>query len=151
MISESEKLAEFAKAVRDSTIKRLKQVPAGKENWRITSVAMSIAEIAHHLIEADDWLIEKIENRNLEPMQGKTGTVKIDDNVEFRELIDRLQQSGERRCSFIKELDESRLLSTIFDKRFGKKVTIWWIIVRGNLDHEIHHRGQLSAYLKPLS
>lgn len=41
--------------------------------------------------------------------------------------------------------------STIFDKRFGKKVTIWWIIIRGNLDHEIHHRGQLSVYLKLLS
>ena len=151
MISESNKLAEFAAAVRNSTIKRLKQVPAGKENWRITPDAMSIAEIAHHLIEADEWLIEKIENRDLEPMRGKTGAVKIGDNFEFRELIDRLQQSGERRHAFIRELDESKLLSTIFDKRFGKEVTIWWIIVRGNLDHEIHHRGQLSAYLKPLS
>ena len=30
----------------------------------------------------------------------------------------------------------------------GKEVSVWWIIVRGNLDldHEIHHRGQLSSY-----
>jgi uncharacterized damage-inducible protein DinB len=151
MISESEKLAEFAAAVRDSTIKRLKQVPAGKENWRITTNAMSIAEIAFHIIEADEWLIKKIENRDLEPMQGQTGTIKIDNNVKYSNLIVRLQQSGEKRCSFIKELDESKLQSTIFDNRFGKEVTIWWIIVRGNLDHEIHHRGQLSAYLKVLS
>ena len=151
MISESEKLAEFAKAVRDSTIKRLKQVPAGKENWRITPEAMSFAEIAYHLIEADEWLIKKIENEDLESMQGKTGTIMIDDNLEFLDLINRLQQSGKNRCSSIKELNKSKLQSTIFDKRFGKKVTIWWIIVRGNLDHEIHHRGQLSAYLKPLS
>ena len=151
MISESEKLAEFAAAVRDSTIRRLKQIPAGKENWRITPDAMSFAEITYHLIEADEWLIKKIENQDLEPMQGKTGTINIDDNIEFHELIDRLQKSGEKRCSFIKELKESKLQSTIFDKRFGKEVTIWWIIVRGNLDHEIHHRGQLSAYLKPLS
>lgn len=150
MNSESEKLAKFAAAVRNSTIKRLERIPAGKENWRITPEAMSIAEIAYHLIEADEWLIIKIENRELEPMQGKTGTIAIDDNFEFRELINRLQQSGERRCSFINELDESKLLSTIFDKRFGKEVTVWWIIVRGNLDHEIHHRGQLSAYLKLL-
>ena len=151
MISESEKLTEFAAAVRDSTIKRLKQVPTGKENWRITPDAMSIAEIAYHIIEADEWLIKKIGNRELEPMQGKTGTIKIDDNFEFLELIDRSQKSGKKRCSFIKELNESKLQSTIFDKRFGKEVTIWWIIVRGNLDHEIHHRGQLSAYLKLLS
>jgi len=151
MISESEKLAEFAKAVRDSTIKRLKQVPAGKENWRITPEALSIAEIAYHLIEADEWLIKKIENQDLEPMQGKTGTINIDDNIEFQELLNRLQKSGQKRCSFIKKLKESKLQSTIFDKRFGKEVTIWWIIVRGNLDHETHHREQLSAYLKPLS
>jgi len=151
MNSESEKLAEFADAVRDSTLKRLKQVPAGKENWRVTPDSMSIAEIAHHLTEADEWLIEKIENPDLEPIQGKTGTVKIDDNVEFLDLINRLHKSGEKRCSFIKKLDENKLQSTIFDKRFGKEVTIWWIIIRGNLDHEIHHRGQLSAYLKLLS
>ena len=151
MISESEKLAEFAKAVRDSTIKRLKQVPAGKENWRITPEAMSFAEIAYHLIEADEWLIKKIENEDLESMLGKTGTIMIDDNLEFLDLINRLQQSGKNRCSSIKELNKSKLQSTIIDKRFGKKVTIWWIIVRGNLDHEIHHRGQLSAYLKMLS
>ena len=84
-------------------------------------------------------------------MQGKTGTIMIDDNLEFLDLINRLQQSGKNRCSFIRKLDESKLLSTIFDKRFGKEVTIWWIIVRGNLDHETHHRGQLSAYLKLLS
>ena len=30
----------------------------------------------------------------------------------------------------------------------GQEVSVWWIIVRGNLDldHEIHHRGQLSSY-----
>ena len=128
MISESENLAEFAKAVRDSTIKRLKQVPAGKENWRITPEAMSIAEIAYHLIETDEWLMEKIEIKELDPKQGKTGTIKIDDNIEFRELIERLQQSGEKRCSFVRKLDGSKLQSTIFDKRFGKEVTIWWII-----------------------
>ncbi|RKY90648.1 MAG: hypothetical protein DRQ13_12325 [Ignavibacteriae bacterium] len=151
MNSESEKLAEFAAAVRNSTIKRLKQVPAGKENWRITPDSMSIAEIVYHLTEADEWLMKKMKNHALEPIQGKTGTVKIDDNLEFLNLINRLHHSGEKRCSFIKKLDESKLQSTIFDKRFGKKVTIWWIIVRGNLDHEIHHRGQLSAYLKALS
>ena len=32
----------------------------------------------------------------------------------------------------------------------GKEVSVWWIIVRGNLDHEIHHRGQLSSYLRAI-
>ncbi|NNG26554.1 MAG: DinB family protein [Ignavibacteriaceae bacterium] len=151
MISEVEKLAEFAEAVRESTIERLKKVPAGKENWRITADAMSIAEIAYHVIEADDWLFLKVDNPKLEPMLGKIGTIKINDVFEFRNLIERLQQSGQKRCSFIKNIEGSKLKSTIFDKRFGKEVSIWWIIIRGNLDHEIHHRGQLAAYLRALS
>jgi len=38
----------------------------------------------------------------------------------------------------------------VFDERFGE-TTLWWIVVRGNLDHEIHHRGQIAAYLRDVA
>jgi uncharacterized damage-inducible protein DinB len=34
------------------------------------------------------------------------------------------------------------------DDRFGGEVTLWWTIVRGNLEHEAHHRGQIAVYLR---
>ena len=52
-------LIDFCKAVRDSTLKRLKVVPEGYENWRISKNSLSFAEIAKHLIESDDWTIKK--------------------------------------------------------------------------------------------
>jgi uncharacterized damage-inducible protein DinB len=40
--------------------------------------------------------------------------------------------------------------SKIYDDRFNDEVSIEWIILRGNLDHEIHHRGQIAVYLRML-
>ena len=34
------------------------------------------------------------------------------------------------------------------DDRFGGDVSLWWVVVRGNLDHEAHHRGQLATLLR---
>ncbi|MBN1682093.1 hypothetical protein JW865_00900 [Candidatus Bathyarchaeota archaeon] len=44
------------------------------------------------------------------------------------------------------ELSQNDYSRKIYDSRFNDNVTVWWIIVRGNLDYEIHHRGQLVAY-----
>jgi len=38
----------------------------------------------------------------------------------------------------------------LWDDRFCNLVRIEWIIFRGNIDHEIHHRGQVAAYLPVL-
>ena len=40
--------------------------------------------------------------------------------------------------------------SIIYDDRYNDMVSIEWVILRGNLDHEIHHRGQIAAYLRVL-
>ena len=44
-------------------------------------------------------------------------------------------------------LDLSQL---VFDSRFNGYVSVLWIVLRGNLDHEVHHGGQLASYLRLL-
>jgi uncharacterized damage-inducible protein DinB len=150
MNSYSEQLLKLSQAVRTSTIERLIKVPTGKENWRISTDSMSFADIAAHLIDTDEWLIKQIKKKNLKPILGKAGSVEIGTYTDFIALIDNLKISGERRADFIGKLNETDLQEKIFDERFGKEVSVWWIIVRGNLDHEIHHRGQISAYLRAI-
>jgi uncharacterized damage-inducible protein DinB len=108
---------------------------------------MSFADIAHHLAEADSWLLRKLVDPTLSKMTAKAGEAAAVTPEEFQELVTKLKQSGERRATILSTLTDSVLDSPIFDDRFGD-VTVWWIIVRGNLDHEAHHRGQLAVYLR---
>jgi uncharacterized damage-inducible protein DinB len=145
--SEGQRLAEFSRAVRESTLKRLLQVPPGKENWCPLSRGMTFADIAHHLGEADRWLFQKLEDPTLSKMAGKAGEAAHVTSEEFQELARSLRQLGEQRVKLLSTLTDSVLDSPMSDDRFGE-VTVWWVIVRGNLDHEAHHRGQLALYLR---
>ena len=139
-------LADFSRVVRESTIKRLTLTPKSFENWKITENAMSIADIAQHLVDTDEWLFDKLSNPQLKPITGKTGSVHIKRRDEFKSIIEKLRETGEKRYEGI--LDRWDYNQMIYDSRFNGKVSVLWIVIRGNLDHEIHHRGQLSAYLR---
>ncbi len=147
---ESQRLAAFARAVRESTLERLRQVPIGQENWRFAPGAMSFADLAQHLVDTDEWLFKKMEVKTLDPIVGYAGVVEITDRAEYLALLDALIRTGAQRCALLESLTEDQLDEKIFDARFGGEVSLWWIIVRGNLDHEIHHRGQLATYLRAM-
>ncbi len=146
--SESLRLAQLSVAVRESTIKRLLQVPEGFESWRPTEASLYFADIAQHLIDADNWLFHKLQTPELPSLQGQAGLVDVPNRAVFDGLVEKLREIGERRKIFIESLTEDDLSRRIFDSRFGGEVEVWWIIARGNLDHETHHRGQVAAYLR---
>jgi len=143
-------LIEFCMSVRESTIKRLEIVPEGYENWKVSSGALSFAEIANHLIDCDNWLFEKIKNPNIKSIQTETSIIKYCDRDLYKKLINNLKELREIKVDFINSFDEDKLNTKIFDDRFNSEVSIAWVILRGNIDHEIHHRGQISAYLRVL-
>ena len=111
---------------------------------------MSFADLAQHLIDTDEWLFKKIEVKTLDPIVGYTGVVEITDRADYLALLDALVRTGAQRCALLENLTEDQLDEKIFDARYEGEVSLWWIIVRGNLDHEIHHRGQLAAYLRAI-
>jgi uncharacterized damage-inducible protein DinB len=148
--TEGSRLAAFAEAVRGSTLKRLSRVPDGSENWRVAPDAMSFADLARHLIDVDDWLFKMLQAKNLPPVHGCPGAVTVAHRDEYVRLMDELKRTGQERHDVLERLSEEQLRDVIDDVRFGGTVTAWWVVMRGNLDHEIHHRGQISAYLKML-
>jgi uncharacterized damage-inducible protein DinB len=146
----NELIIEFCKAVRDSTIKRLKIVPEGYENWRISENSLSFAEIVKHLIESDNWTIKKINEPALKSILPEKGSIDDCSREQFSSLIHELEEWLEKKIKFIRSLDSEKMESKIYDDRFNDEVSIEWIILRGNLDHEIHHRGQIAVYLRML-
>jgi len=143
-------LIDFCIAVRGSTLKRLKIVPEGYEDWRISKNSLSFAEIVKHLIESDDWTIKKINEPSIKSILPEKGSVDNCSKEEFNSLILELEKSLERKIKFIDSLDRDKMESKIYDDRFNEEVSIEWIILRGNIDHEIHHRGQIAVYLRML-
>lgn len=146
-LTTGQRLAEFSKAVRESTLKRLKLVPPGKENWRVSPEAMSFADTARHLIECDQWLFKKLADKKLPHIDGKAVEEIPVSRQEFEKYLADLQRLGIDRAEKLAKITNDQFAEPMHDNRFGM-VTLWWIIVRGNLDHEAHHRGQIVAYLR---
>ena len=142
-----EELINFTKAIRQSTLERLSQVPVQYENWKPTTNSLSISEIAQHLIDCDYWLFEKIKNNSLKSILAKANSLIIHKRETYENLLLELEKTQKERVQLIIDLSPEMLFTKIYDDRFKNDVTIWWIIVRGNLDHEIHHRGQIALYL----
>jgi len=149
-MTESEQLAAFAAAVRDSTLKRLRRVPPGWESWRPAIGAMSSADIARHLLDADAWLARQLAEGGQSPLAGPTRppAAGVGPAPEaYERLLHDLEVAGQRRCDLLRSFTPESLQGRIRDDRFGGEVSAWWVIVRGNLDHEIHHRGQIASGL----
>ena len=146
----NEILTDFCKAVRNSTLKRLRVVPEGYENWRISKNALSFAEIAKHLIEIDEWTINKINDPAIESILPEEGSIENCSREKFNDLISALEDSLKKKIKFFSSLDSKKMERKIYDDRYNDMVSIEWVILRGNLDHEIHHRGQIAAYLRVL-
>ncbi len=129
----------------------MRQVKNGQENWRPTFGAMSFAELAQHIVDADRWLFEKVKRKTLESMQGATNPGESVTWEEYLSILSALEENGLKRETFIGNLSEIELAEKLNDDRFGGPVSLWWVIVRGNLDHETHHRGQIATYLRVLN
>jgi uncharacterized damage-inducible protein DinB len=150
MSTELERIIELSSAIRQSTIKRLELIPLGYENWAVSKNALTVSEIVLHLIEADQWLIEKYSNPLLKSFKAIKDVDHTSSREEYIQLIRDLGDQLDRKIELLKTFTNEKMEEKVFDDRFGGLVTWWWTIVRGNLDHEIHHRGQLSSYIRVL-
>jgi uncharacterized damage-inducible protein DinB len=143
--STCEFISDFSFEVRESSLRRFRIVKHGFENWRYISDKMSIADMLFHLIECDKWMFRMLAGEKLEPI--KESYYNCSDYAEYEKLIEKFKQTGNERVEFVKTLGKEDFQKEIFDPRVNQNVTVWHFIVRGNLDHEIHHRGQLSVML----
>ncbi len=142
-------LATFSNTIRNSTLKRLRKVPTGAENWAPFDGGMSFADLAYHIIECDVALIRTAELRQMDKNLGTPGAMPIGCREEFESLIDRLRDLKLERFQMIAGLsNEDMNIIVEADRIRGTEHIPFGGLVLEMLDHEIHHRGQLSTYLR---
>ena len=149
--TEQTRMAAFADSVRDSTLKRLKLVPEGSENWAVTRGAMSFADLAHHVIQCDKALIKVFESKHIGKNLGEAGATRITNRADYIALVQELHELKRVRCEVIEELTDADFDVLIdADRIRGVERIPAGLLILETLDHEIHHRGQLALYLRVL-
>jgi len=124
-----------------TTYKVLKAVPEGKRDYKPETNSRSAWELATHLAGADIWFLDSI-------IAGKFETPSQESpapNVEG--LADWYKKSFPERLEKVLALDGGKL-SQIVDFYGMKMPAVQYMVF--TLAHMVHHRGQLSTYLRPM-
>ena len=139
-------LARFSAEVRSSTLKRFKEVRAGDWGWRHRSDLLSFGDVLKHLVDADRWLFERLEGGP--PSEGVVIAPGDADGMDCSAGVEELSRLGVEKVRRIEALTDEEFSTGRFDLGRRGVVDLAQLILRCNLDHEIHHRGALQMALR---
>src|SRR5579875_127737 len=134
----------------NKTRKMLELVPDDKLGWKPHEKSMTLGRLASHLADFPTWGLATLEaNEHLVPADFRPDVPKS--RAEIVAKFEKDLASCRERISRLSD-DE---LETPWTLKFGGQ-TVFTMpranVIRGTvMDHMIHHRGQLSVYLRLLN
>lgn len=130
-----------------TTRKILERIPAEKFDWKPHEKSMTMQRLATHVADMFNWLPMTLATDELDFAKGYDQP-KPETTEELVALFDKNVAAGEKS---LREMDESGYLKP-WTLRNGEQVLLQMPkigVLRGMvLNHIIHHRGQLSIYLR---
>ncbi len=140
-------LSEFDKEMA-TTRKLLERVPEAKAGWTPHAKSTPLGKLAVHLASLPNW-IPRIEQHDLfDPAMQKIATADFSTTAALVEMFDRNVAAAR---DALQKLDDTRMSQTFTFQRGGKTI---FALPRATairtlaMNHHIHHRGQLSVYLR---
>jgi uncharacterized damage-inducible protein DinB len=134
-----------------TTRKLLSRVPADKYAWRPHPKSMSLGQLAGHIASLPHWIAGSLLPGEFDLATGGDGTPKEPASAEA--LMKTFEESAAGSKAAMAQLDVARAMGP-WTLRHGTKVIMEMpriALVRTILlNHLIHHRGQLSVYLRLL-
>jgi uncharacterized damage-inducible protein DinB len=130
-----------------TTRKLLERVPEEKFAWKPHAKSMSMVELATHVATVPSWGFATLSQAELD-----TGTLPPNPPAASRaDLLTRFDRNvADARAALVGRID-AEMMTPWSLKRNGQtlftmpKTAVWRAFV---LNHLIHHRGQLSVYLR---
>jgi uncharacterized damage-inducible protein DinB len=127
-----------------TTRKVLAAVPAGQENYTPDGKSMTALKLAWHIASADDWFLRSIARGAFvpEPQEVPEGVASAADVVAWydahiAESIAAVKAMAAEDCAKVIDF-------------FGMVQLPAAVFLQLTVKHSVHHRGQLSAYLRPM-
>jgi uncharacterized damage-inducible protein DinB len=142
-------LAEFRQEC-STTRRLLERVPTDKLGWKPSDKSMTLGQLALHLSGIPGGFAKRLTEDVFEPPAGGFTQRQADSTAEVLEHFDKGVAALEAYVAGLTPETSQRVWSTIFK---GKtvfalpRVAAVRVLV---LNHSIHHRGQLSVYLREL-
>lgn len=152
---ESQLVSEFIKywrGVRGRTRRTLAAFPADAGPWRPAAGAFCVADLTRHLGRTErDFFVARVCGAPARVAVGREAALGRGD-TEFSGALAELDALHEESCAMLADLDEregDQALQRRVTTPVGPEITAWkWL--RAMCEHEAHHRGQLSLYLRML-
>jgi len=141
MMMDRNELIRHLDSVRKRTLKYLEAVPESMMDWRPGEGKFSVGDIIRHLGSAELMFYRAI----TESEWGYSGHGP-EKGATLADAVRYLNQCHETVMEGLRQLDESHLTRKVRNV-LGYEVSAWRLIM-AMAEHEIHHRGQLSAYMQ---
>jgi uncharacterized damage-inducible protein DinB len=124
-----------------TTVKVLRSIPEARKDWTPDPRSRSAWDIAVHLCRSDVWFLDGILSHDFAPGPKDAPAPTI------AGLIDWYKHEMPKKLEQVLALPASHL-ATVVDF-YGMKLPAAHFLV-WLATHNAHHRGQLSAYLRPM-
>jgi uncharacterized damage-inducible protein DinB len=122
-------------------------VPEDQLDWQPHAKSMSLGGLVTHLANLANWGLTTLDQSELDV----GGTAPLTSITSRRQLLETFDRNAAATRAVLSAKSDAELMAPWTLKRDGKtmfsmpKASVWRSFV---LNHLIHHRGQLSVYLR---
>jgi uncharacterized damage-inducible protein DinB len=126
-----------------TTSRVLAAIPADKCDWKPHPASMSAMELAWHIASADCFFLNGVAAGKFERGGAMPETIKTP-----ADIVNWFNENFAKAFDAVAELKGDQLTQVIDFQGVFNFPAIVYVGLMNN--HSIHHRGQLSAYLRPM-
>jgi uncharacterized damage-inducible protein DinB len=121
----------------------IEALPAGGDDYRPNEASMSAFDLAWHLASADCFFLEAVADGEFRGGGARPETVRT-----FADIAEWYSRRFLECFNRVKDLTAEQLMKPISFHNGPDYAAVMYL--QFGLNHSIHHRGQLSTYLRPM-
>jgi uncharacterized damage-inducible protein DinB len=118
------------------------RIPEEQRDYKPHPVSRSAWELARHIVTADIWFLESIASRNFNLPEPTCSATTV------AELVRWYEESVSKAADKLRTVSSDDLTAPLDFFRMANLPAVMYLDFAKK--HAVHHRGQLSVYLRPM-